>query len=95
MLTWLASPLGRLVAAALLFSLIAVLERAPWVRGWLKGDPLTKRAVAIVVTVAGAAAAAFVAGVPLAQVSEAALTAFLAAAGLNAMTQRLPKSPSP
>ena len=82
-LAWLASPQGRLVAALALFALVALLERAPWVRDQLDGRPVAKRMVAIAITVVGAAATAFWSGVPLAQVGEAALTAFLGCTAIN------------
>lgn len=84
-LAWLASPQGRLVAALALFALVALLERAPWVRDQLDGRPVAKRIVAIAITVAGAAATAIWSGVPLAQVGEAALTALMVATGANEM----------
>jgi len=89
-LTWLASPSGRLVAALALFALVALLERTPWIASKLDGKPVLKRAVAVAITVAGAAATAIWSGVPLAQVGEAALTALLVATGLNtALTHSL------
>lgn len=83
-LTWLASPQGRLIAAVLLFILVGVLERTPGIAAKLDGKPMLKRGLAIGITVAGAAATALWAGVPLTEVGQAAVTAFLSAAGLNA-----------
>uniref|UniRef100_A0A6M3J5W1 Uncharacterized protein n=1 Tax=viral metagenome TaxID=1070528 RepID=A0A6M3J5W1_9ZZZZ len=84
-LTWLASPHGRLVAAVVLFGLVALLERTPWIADKLDGRPVAKRVVAVTITVAGAAATAIWSGVPLVQVGEAAVTALLVATGANEM----------
>ena len=86
---WLASPLGRLVAAAIICAAVAGLERAPRIRDWLKGWPEAKRALAVLITVLGAIATALLSDVPLEQVAEAAVTALLAATGLNTLTKRL------
>jgi len=94
-LTWLASPHGRLVAAVVLFGLVALLERTPWIASKLDGKPVLKRAVAIAITVAGAAATAIYAGVPLAQVGEAAVAALLAATGLNTLVAKRLEPPTP
>ena len=94
-LTWLASPSGRLVAAVVLFGLVALLERTPWIASKLDGKPVLKRAVAIAITVAGAAATAIYAGVPLAQVGEAAVAALLAATGLNTLVAKRLEPPTP
>ena len=94
-LTWLASPHGRLVAALALFALVAALERTPWIADKLDGRPMAKRVVAIAITVAGAAATAIYAGVPLAQVGEAAVAALLAATGLNTLVAKRLEPPTP
>ena len=94
-LTWLASPSGRLVAALALFALVALLERTPWIASKLDGKPVLKRAVAVAITVAGAAATAIYAGVPLAQVGEAAVAALLAATGLNTLVAKRLEPPTP
>ena len=87
-LTWLASPQGRIVAALALFALVALLERTPWVRDQLDGRPVAKRIVAVAITIAAAAATALYAGVPLAQVGEAALVTLLGATGLNTLAAK-------
>jgi len=88
-LAWLASPLGRLAAAGLIYAAVAGLERAPVLRDLLTGWPEAKRAIAVVITVLGAMATALLGGVPIEQVGEAAVTALFAATGINALSRRL------
>ena len=85
MITWLASSRGQLFAALILFVLIALAERAPWLAGKLEGKPVLKRALAIGIAAAGALAAALWGGLGWEQAVEVGLAASLGAAGLNAM----------
>lgn len=88
LLLWMGTGQGRIVAALALYAVVWGLERAPVVRGWLDGRPTLKRAAAVALTVLPAAAAGLWAGLPLADVWQTAVTAFLAATGLNAVVPK-------
>jgi hypothetical protein len=86
---WLSTGTGRIVSALMLFGAVWLLENSPIVKDWLDGKPAAKRASAIALAILPAAAAGLWAGVPLDDVWQTAVTAFLAATGLNQLTHKM------
>lgn len=82
---WLATGQGRLVSAAMLFAAVWLLEKSPIVKGWLDGKPMAKRTAAVALAILPAAAAGLWAGVPINDVWQTAVTAFVGATGINGL----------